>query len=80
MWVTPEMFLTIKSLAGCGGLRAELSVDFLEGGLIVWHFPLCVSYRVSRNSQCQVAQATLLKTQEGLKRGTPEIQQFCFVD
>lgn len=69
MWVTPETFLTIKSLAGCGGLWAELSVDFLKGGLTVWHFPLSVSYRVSRNSQCQVAQATLLKTQEDLQRG-----------
>ena len=47
---------------------------------LVWHFPLWASYQVSRDSHCQVAQATLLKTPEDLKTGIPEIQQFCFVE
>lgn len=58
--------------------QAELSLGFLEGGLIVWHFSSCVSYIAE--IQCQMLGATLLKTQEDLKIGIHEMQHNCFVD
>lgn len=75
MWDTLEMFLTIKSLARAPG-KAVCRLPV--GGLTARHFPLWASYQVGRNSQCQVAQATLLKTPDDLKTGIPEIQQFLF--
>lgn len=73
MWDTLEMFLTIKSLARAPG---KAVCHLPVGGLTARHFPLWASYQVGRNSQCQVAQATLLKTPDDLKTGIPEIQQF----
>lgn len=64
MWVTLEVFQTVKSLAVCQELQAELFVRFVEGGLTVGHFlhvyvPHMSSAKIIN---ARVPQATLLKT------------------
>ena len=73
--VGPLEVVQTKKFSSTQEFQAELSLAVLESPLRVWHFCACVSYIAEMRSQ--VPGATLLKTQEDLQIGIPEMQRIC---